>query len=175
MKDCTGKVVPTWAECFAAGMSTGEAAKARGKSPTSATRAAKKLGLKPPDRRSETMRRLNADPEFAAARAARIRARHADPEFAAAHRERIRALNADPEFAAARDARSSETMRALNADPEFAAARDARMRAIHADPSHNPLVLLTPDQRADYDALKRAGHSRGDALRAIGRDDLVTG
>ena len=84
--------------------------------------------------------------------AERMRQRHADPEFAKAHAERMRALNADPEFAKA----NAERMRALNADPEF-----------------NPLVLLTPAERADYDVLKRAGYSRADALRAIGRLDIL--
>lgn len=40
-------------------------------------------------------------------------------------------------------------------------------------PEVNPLVLLTPTERADYDLLKRAGHSRNDALRSIGRGDLI--
>ena len=48
-----------------------------------------------PDKRAERMRRLHADPEFAAANAERMRRLHADPEFAAAHAERMRRLNAD--------------------------------------------------------------------------------
>ena len=49
---------------------------------------------------AERMRKLHADPEFAAAHAERMRKLHADPEFAAAHAERMRKLHADPEFAA---------------------------------------------------------------------------
>jgi hypothetical protein len=41
-------------------------------------------------RTSERMKKLNADPEFAAARDQRIKDLHANPEFAAAHRERMR-------------------------------------------------------------------------------------
>lgn len=58
------------------------------------------------ERGREMMRKLNADPEFAAANAERgremMRKLHADPEFAAAHaergRERMRKLNAVPDF-----------------------------------------------------------------------------
>jgi len=48
-----------------------------------------------------------------------------------------------------------------------------RHRAAMNRPEVNPLVLLTPTERADYDLLKRAGHSRNDALRSIGRGDLI--
>ena len=44
---------------------------------------------------AERMRKLNADPEFAAAAAERMRKLHADPEFAAADAERMRKLHAD--------------------------------------------------------------------------------
>ena len=136
---------------------------------------------------AERMRKRNADPEFAAAHAERMRKRHADPEFAAAHAERMRKLHADPEFAAANAERmrklnadpefaaaNAERMRKRNADPEFAAAHAERMRKRNADPDHNPLVMLTTQERADYDALKRYGYSRADAFRAIGRADLIT-
>ena len=105
-----------------------------------------------------------------AANAERMRKRNADPEFAAAHAERMRKRHADPEFAAAH----AERMRKLHADPEFAAAHAERMRKRNADPDHNPLVMLTTQERADYDALKRYGYSRADAFRAIGRADLIT-
>ena len=118
---------------------------------------------------AERMRKLNADPEFAAAHAERMRKLHADPEFAAAHAERMRKRNADPEFAAA----NAERMRKLHADPEFAAANAERMRKLNADPDHNPLAMLSAQERADYDALKRNGYSRADAFRAIGRADLI--
>ena len=91
-----------------------------------------------------------------AANAELMRKRHADPEFAAAHAERMRKL-----------------MRKRNADPEFAAAHAERMRKRHADPDHNPLVMLTTQERADYDTFKRNGYSRDDAFRAIGRADLI--
>ena len=75
------------------------------------------------------------------------------------------------------DARA-ERMRRLNADPEFVKARDERaaehMRRLNADPARNPLAALTPAERADYDTLRRkGGYTRSDALRAIGRSDLV--
>jgi hypothetical protein len=52
--------------------------------------------------------------------------------------------------------------------------RAERMRKRNADPDHNPLVMLTTQERADYDALKRNGYSRADAFRAIGRGDMIT-
>lgn len=59
------------------------------------------------------------------------------------------------------------------ADPEFAAAASERMRKLHADPAHNPLAALTPQQRADiqYSAHEgrlyaRTGPSRDSALDA---------
>ena len=118
---------------------------------------------------AERMRKRNADPEFAAAHAERMRKRNADPEFAAANAERMRKRHADPEFAAA----NAERMRKRHADPEFAAANAERMRKLHADPDHNPLVMLTTQERADYDTFKRNGYSRDDAFRAIGRADLI--
>ena len=53
------------------------------------------------------------------------------------------------------------------------AANAKRMRKRHADPDHNPLVMLTTQERADYDTFKRNGYSRDDAFRAIGRADLI--
>ncbi len=91
----------------------------------------------------------------------------------AAHAERMRKLHADPEFAAAHAERAAERMRKRNADPEFAAAHAERMRKLHADPEYNPLAMLSAQERADYDALKRNGYSRADAFRAIGRADLI--
>ena len=87
----------------------------------------------------------------------------------AANAERMRKRHADPEFAAA----NAERMRKRNADPEFAAAHAERMRKRHADPEYNPLAMLSAQERADYDALKRNGYSRDDAFRAIGRADLI--
>ena len=53
------------------------------------------------------------------------------------------------------------------------AAHAERMRKLHADPEYNPLAMLSAQERADYDALKRNGYSRADAFRAIGRADLI--
>lgn len=47
------------------------------------------------------------------------------------------------------------------------------MRKRNADSDHNPLVMLTTQERADYDTFKRNGYSRDDAFRAIGRADLI--
>lgn len=66
-------------------------------------------------------------------------------------------------------------LRRLHQDPEFAAARDERIRRRNQDPAFNPLAALTTGERADYDILKRAGHSRDEAFRAIGRADLIKG
>ena len=67
----------------------------------------------------------------------------------------------------------SHRMKALHADPEFAERSRERMKALHADPFRNPLVLLTPAERADYDVLvRKGGLDRATALAAIGRDDL---
>jgi hypothetical protein len=80
----------------------------------------------------ENLRRLNADPQFQAARVAGIRRRHADPEFQAKHatlaRERVARINADPTFKAAQ----AERMRQLNAKPEFQAARLKGLRQAKA-------------------------------------------
>jgi len=51
--------------------------------------------------------------------------------------------------------------------------RSAIQKARKADPALNPLVLLTPEERADYDLMKRKGFTRAEALTSIGRTDLV--
>ncbi len=67
-----------------------------------------------------------------------------------------------------------EATRRLHADPEFAARHAERMRRLNADPARNPLAALTPEERADYDVLRRKGGlTRDEALRAIGRGDLI--
>lgn len=58
-------------------------------------------------------------------------------------------------------------------DPEFKKANSERMKRLNADPEFNPLAALTREKRADYDTLKRAGYTRPEALRAIGRADLL--
>lgn len=67
---------------------------------------------------------------------------------------------------------------ALYADPVTGPALRKRTsdaaRKWWADPANNPLVLLTPEQRAEYDRWKNNyGFTRDAALRAVGRSDLV--
>ena len=69
---------------------------------------------------AERMRRMNADPVFAAKHAERMRKMHADPVFAAKHAERgaerMRKMHADPVFAAKHAAKHAERMRKMHAD-----------------------------------------------------------
>lgn len=97
------------------------------------------------------------------------RAKWQDPDFRERTSEAARAKWRNSELAA----RQSERIRRLHADPEFAAKNAERMRRLHADPAFNPLVALTESERADYDVLKKAGYTRAEALRAIGRADLI--
>jgi hypothetical protein len=80
----------------------------------------------------ESLKRLHADPEFAmrhaAAASARLKRLHADPEYATANRERMKRRRRDPEFAARQAAAASECMKRLHADPEFEAKRIAGIR-----------------------------------------------
>ena len=65
--------------------------------------------------------------------------------------------------------RSAERMRRLNADPEFAAANAERMRRLNADGRiHSHIAGMTPEQRADYDTLRRNGYRKAEALAALG-------
>lgn len=65
--------------------------------------------------------------------------------------------------------RSAERMRRLNADPEFAAANAERMRRLNADGRiHSHIASMTPEQRADYDTLRRNGYRKAEALAALG-------
>ena len=68
-----------------------------------------------------------------------------------------------------RDKRA-DRMRRLHADPEFAAANAERMRRRNAEGLMIPRYLraMTPDQRADYDTLKRSGYTKAEALAALG-------
>jgi hypothetical protein len=110
------------------------------------------------------MRKLNADPEFAAANAKRsserMRKRHTDPEFAAANAERMRKLNADPEFAAANAKRMSERMRKLNADPVMKAkvGRRPLWCAPEDLPEYRALSVMLG--RATAKAIILAGNAR---------------
>jgi hypothetical protein len=82
----------------------------------------------------------------------------------------MKALHADPEFAE----RNRERMKALHADPEFAERNRERMKALNADTKFNPLAALTAAQRADYDVLvKKGSFRRTEALRSVGRGDLI--
>ena len=65
--------------------------------------------------------------------------------------------------------RAAERMRRLNADPEFAAAHAERMRRLNADGRiHSHIAPMTPEQRADYDTLRRNGYRKAEALAALG-------
>ena len=115
-------------------MGGAELARIVGVSPATVSRHAKRHGGLPDkraERSAERMRRLHADPEFAAAHAERMRRRHADPEFAAANAERMRRLNADGRI-------------------------------------HSHIAGMTPEQRADYDTLRRNGYRKAEALAALG-------
>lgn len=64
-----------------------------------------------------------------------------------------------------------QRMKALNADPEFAKAHSERMKARHADQTKDMrqkhLRGLTPEQRANYDAFRKSGFSKAEALAMI--------
>ena len=65
--------------------------------------------------------------------------------------------------------RSAERMRRRHADPEFAAANAERMRRLNADGRIHPHIApMTPEQRADYDTLRRNGYRKAEALAALG-------
>lgn len=52
--------------------------------------------------------------------------------------------------------------------------RDGRFKNGGArNPAANPLAKLTPAERADYDLIKRKKFTRAEALRLVGRHDLV--
>lgn len=52
------------------------------------------------------------------------------------------------------------------------AFRDGRTRP-DSTGRGNPLVALSPEERADYDRMKRSKFTRNEALTAIGRKDLI--
>lgn len=140
--------IPSWEECADAGMSAAEAAEARGTSVWAARDATKRHGVKFRDARK--------DPEFAAANAERMS-------------ERMKRRYADPAFAAV----NAEQLRGLHRDPKRIAAHAKAMRRKWADPAYNPLAALSPEERADYDLMKRNKFTRNEALTAIGRKDLI--
>ena len=54
-------------------------------------------------------------------------------------------------------------------------AQRERIKRVHANPAFNPLVLLTPKQRENYDLLLHVGGlKRAEALRAVGAVALLT-
>lgn len=80
------------------------------------------------------------------------------PEVRQAMADRIRARNADPEFAAKRNAATTRRLKASHAAGKLI-------------PKH--LRALTPEERAEYDAARKLGCLKDEALRSIGRPDLV--
>ncbi len=122
-----------WAACFAAGMSVTEAARARGKAVCTASRAEKKLGVKP----------VNG---------------YQSEAFRARQRQLMAERWLSPEFV--------EKVRRARATPKTAEHGGLK----------NPLAMLTPAQRADYDLLRGKGKmTRAEALESIGRADLIGG
>jgi hypothetical protein len=105
------------------------------------------LAMAQSQRSSETMKRLNKDPDFAKAKSQRsseiMKQLHQNPDFAKAHCERssetMKRLNKDPDFAKAHRERSSETMKRLHQDPAFAMAHSQRssehFKRLHQDPA----------------------------------------
>ena len=91
---------------------------------------------------SSMTRRSNADPDFKAKAAARMKALHADPDF---------------------KAKAAARMKALHADPDFKAKTAARMKALNAD-RKNKLPPLSKEQRKIYTKL-RARLGRDAALQ----------
>jgi hypothetical protein len=113
-------------------------------------------------RHAEATREAMARPEVKARRAEAM----ARPEVKARHAEATREAMARPEA----KARHAEAL----ARPEVKAKMAAAARARWADPRFNRLAALTPEEREDYDIMKRVGGQRpDDALRAIGRADLI--
>lgn len=53
------------------------------------------------------------------------------------------------------------------------AERIAGWKAMHLDPARSRKARMTPEQRADYEAYRKAHYKARDALIAIGRPDLV--
>lgn len=52
--------------------------------------------------------------------------------------------------------------------------RQLNVRVVHRTRrARGPLSALTPEQRADYDVIRKAKFTQTEALRAIGRADLV--
>jgi len=132
------------AECAARGMTMADAARELGVSVPGVFYAARREGVVFPSYREALAR----------------------PEVKARHAEATREALARPEV----KARHAEAL----ARPEVKAKMAAAARARWADPRFNRLAALTPEEREDYDIMKRVGGQRpDDALRAIGRADLI--
>jgi hypothetical protein len=76
---------------------------------------------------------LKADPDFRAAASKRMKQMRADPNFAAKQRAATQRLFDDPEYVAAHAKAASERMIRRNADPEFRAAASKRMKQWHLE------------------------------------------
>lgn len=99
-------------------------------------------------KRSARMKRLNADPRFAAKRDA-------------AARTNLKRLGTDPAFAAKRDAASRAAMKRLHRkNPGLAAAAGARLRRLNSDPvfaaRRNAAVSATQSRLRGISAATRA-------------------
>lgn len=72
-------------------------------------------------------------------------------------------------------AKMSAARKAAWADPEVRAKMSAASKAALADPEvrakmHPHLAALTPQERADYDTLKKAGYRKAEALALVTRN-----
>jgi hypothetical protein len=132
----------------------------------------------------ERMKRLHADPEFAARIAAAARERmkrlHADPEFAArqaaAARKSLKRLHTNPEFAARHATAVRERLKLLHADPEFAAANRERMKRMRSDPDLAARQAAAASERMkrlhadpEFEARRIAGIRNSKRRRKRGR------
>ena len=81
--------------------------------------------------RSETLKRLNANPEFAKANLERLLKLNSDPTFAKAKGDRMRKLHSNPEFTKANATRGREYINKINANPKFRSAAAERMRKMN--------------------------------------------
>jgi hypothetical protein len=140
----------------------------------------KEAGIDLTEAASERMKRMHADPEFAARLAERARKRmkrmHADPDFAARQaagaRKSLKRLHTDPEFAARHAAAASERMQRMHADPEFAAANRERMKRRRRDPDFAARQAAAASERMrrqhadrEFEAKRIAGIRNAKAKR----------
>lgn len=101
------------------------------------------------------------------------RARGMSKSAAGEYAKRHGLVFADGIYSPSRRQAASERMRARMADPVQRERAGQAVRERHADPARNPLLRLTPAERADYDLFKLKGCTREEAFRLIGRVDLV--